>query len=184
MTDPIIDDFKSFDWQKIMDYGCSLDDLNSSQWKFLKGMALELAIERFADKDLSYVGLDHKDFDWPKHNISVEAKTQFSEEMYTKKGELRKSFSVVLNNSRGTNKKTTLSADQVADYILVVRKDGAFVIDKQTVMRKSNGQGDGFTLRVSSNEITVITEPIKGTGKKLYIKEKVMKILRESTEEF
>lgn len=184
MKTEIINDFKSFNWQKIIDYGSSLGDLNSAQFKFLKGLAIEFAIEKFADGDLSYVGVDHKDFDWPKHNISVEAKTQFSETMFTSKGQLRTSYSVILNNSRGTNKQTTVNADQVADCILVVKSDGAFAIDKQTVISKSKGQGDGFTLKVKKHEIIPITGKLTGHPKQLDLKNKFIQILKESLDNF
>jgi hypothetical protein len=40
-----IDDMKNFNWQKIIDYGNGLGDLNDAQLRFVKGRAVELAIE-------------------------------------------------------------------------------------------------------------------------------------------
>lgn len=183
MNQPI-NDMKNFDWQKVIDYGSSLNDLNDAQFKFFKGLAIELAIEKFADGDLSYVGAKHKDFDWPKHNITVEAKTQFSSTMFTSKGQLRASYTIVLNNSRGTNKQTTVSANQVADYILVVRSDGSFIVDQKTVISQSKAGGDGFTLKVKKHEITPITGKLIGRSRQLSLKNKLTQILNESLDGF
>ena len=153
----MIEDLKNFDWQKIIDYGNGLDDLNDAQLRFVKGRAVELAIEKFADGDLKYVGEKHKDYDWPKHNATVESKSQFSAKMFDRKGNLKEEFDIKINNSNGTNKKTVLSDEDVADYIVVVRKDGAFAVDKQTVINRSTGDGDGFVCTVKKDEITPLT---------------------------
>jgi hypothetical protein len=56
MTPEIISSLKGFDWQKIIDYGNSLADLNDAQLRFIKGLAVEQAVEAFADGDLTYIG--------------------------------------------------------------------------------------------------------------------------------
>ena len=134
MNQNIVDDLKTFDWQTIIEYGNSLDDLNDSQWRFIKGLAVELATEQCSDGNLIYVGARHKDFDWPKHNITAELKSQLSTGMYNKKGRLKKNYSIKLNNSHGTNKQVTIDPADVADVIIVVRDDGAFAIDQATAI--------------------------------------------------
>ena len=57
MTPAIIASLKSFDWQKIIDYGNSLADLNDAQLRFIKGLAVEQAVEAFGDGDLESYGL-------------------------------------------------------------------------------------------------------------------------------
>lgn len=154
----VIDDLKGFDWQFIVDYGNSLTSFDDAQWRFLKGLIAELAIEENSEPTLTYVGAHHKDYDWHKYNMSVELKSQLSASMYTKKGGLRKSYEIKLNNTNGTNKNSTLPESHVADLLIVVRNDGAFVIDKATVMRYAVKQGDGFSVKVPNDAV----EPVSG----------------------
>lgn len=176
-----IDDFKAFNWQKIIDYGNSLDELNDGQYRFLKGRAVEFSIEKFADGDLKYVGEHHKDYIWPKHNVGVEAKSQFSDKMFDRYGEIKEKFDIKINNSNGTNKKTVLDHQDVADYVLVIRKDGAFVLDRQTVIANSKGDGDGFVCTVSKNQIVPLTNKLTAnTVPPSNIKTAIERILRES----
>ena len=182
MSDTVISDFKEFNWQKIINWGNSLNDLNDAQFRFLKGHAVEIAIEKFADGDLTYVAEVHRDYVWPKHNISVEAKTQFSAPMFDRNGNLKDKFDIKINNSNGTNKKTALNPNDVADYVLVVRKDGAFVVDKETVIHKSKGNGDGFTCTVGKQDIIPITGKLNATVVPNGIRKGVDRIIRESLE--
>ena len=176
-----IDDFKDFNWQKIIDYGNNLDELNDGQLRFIKGRAVELAIEKFADGDLKYVGEHHKDYVWPKHAVDVEAKSQFSDRMFNRKGEIKDKFDIKINNSNGTNKKTMLDPSDVADYVLVIRRDGAFVIDRQTVINNSKGDGDGFVCTVSKDQITPLTKKISANPiPASNIKAGIDRVLRES----
>ena len=183
MNQNIIDDLKAFDWQTIIEYGNSLDDLNQGQWRFLKGLVCELITEKFGNGNLVYVGQDHKDFDWPRHNISisVELKSQLSARMYTKKGRLRKNYPIKLNNSHGTNEKKKIDAKDVADIIIVVRDDGAFMIDQATAIKHAKPAGDGFNVKVSKDEIIelsglVVPDKVYTTN----LKEKIMTVIRDS----
>ncbi len=157
MNPQILEDLKSFDWQTIVDFGNSLDDLSDSQWRFIKGLVAELAVEEHGEDSLTYVGEKHKDYDWPKHKVSVELKSQLSGGMYGKKGPLLKNFTIKLNNSNGTNKNTTLDPSHVADILIVVRNDGAFALDKQTVIAHAQHGGDGWEVRISKDKITELS---------------------------
>ena len=84
MTKTVTDAFKDFEWQKIIDYANSLSDLNDAQLRFIKGLAIELAVEAMSNSDLTYVGQKHKDFDWPSQGVSVELKSVVSQRMYNK----------------------------------------------------------------------------------------------------
>lgn len=183
MSTAVINDFKGFNWQKIIDYGNGLDDLNDAQLRFIKGRAVELSIEKFADGDLTYVGETHRDYVWPKHNISVEAKSQFSSTMFDRYGYVKDKFDIKINNSNGTNKKTVLDPNDVADYVLVIRKDGAFVVDKETVISKSKGDGDGFVCTVNSNDIIPVTGKLRANPiAPSNISDGINRIIRESLE--
>jgi len=181
MNQNIIDDIKAFDWQTIIEYGNSLSDLNQGQWRFIKGLVAELVSEHCSNGNLVYVGQNHKDFDWPKHNISVELKSQLSSSMYNKKGKLRKNYTIKLNNSNGTNKKKKMTIADVADAIIVVRYDGAFVIDRATAIAHAKSAGDGFTVKVDQDkviELSGLVVPDKVYN--LNLKQQIMTVIRNS----
>lgn len=177
----IISALKKFNWQTVIDFGSSLDSLNERQWRFLKGLVVELALEEHSNQNLVYVGQDHKDYDWPANDITVELKSQLSGPMYTKKGQLRKNFSIKLNNSNGTNHKDVLDPDQVADILIVVRNDGAFAIDRTVVLQNYRKGGDGFEVVVTADQITEISGKINsGTKYTNTIKEDVKNVIRNA----
>lgn len=181
MNKQILDDLKKFDWQTIVDFGNSLDDLSDSQWRFIKGLVAELAVEEHGEDSLTYVGEKHKDYDWPKYKVSVELKSQLSGPMYGKKGPMLKNYTIKLNNSNGTNKKETLTDDQVADILIVVRNDGAFALDKKTIMANAYRGGDGFEVKVSNDKIIELSGPIKHqTTYTTNLKEVITNAIREA----
>lgn len=182
MIDPkILQELKSFNWQTIVDHGNSLHDLNDRQWRFLKGLIAELTVEKHSKNNLVYVGEDHKDFDWPKTGKTVELKSQLSGPMYTKKGRLKKNFSIKLNNSNGTNKKDFLDPEEVCDYTLVVRNDGSFVLDRETVMANAHKTGDGFEVRVDAGQITEVSGRVLPVNQyQSTIKQDVIDVARKS----
>jgi hypothetical protein len=158
MNPDILKDLKEeFDWQTIVEFGSALDDLSDSQWRFIKGLVAELTVEEHGEESLIYVGEKHKDYNWPKHSVSVELKSQLSGGMYGKKGSLLKNYTIKLNNSNGTNKKDSLSEDQVADVLIVVRNDGVFALDKATIMQHAYKGGDGFEVRISKDHIVELS---------------------------
>jgi len=169
----VLSDLKNFNWQFIVDYGNSLCNFNESQWRFLKGFIVEITIEKNSEPTLKYVGAEHKDYDWHKYDMSVELKSQLSDSMYTKAGNLRKNYTIKLNNSNGTNNNQTLPDNHVADLLIVIRNDGAFVIDKETVLANAIKQGDGFSVKVSNDLIVEISG-------RIFPEKKYSNTLRES----
>lgn len=161
ITQAVIDHLRSFEWDQIIHKGNCLGDLNDRQWRFMKGLVAELVVEKHSgSQGLKYVGADHKDYDWPAHGLTVELKSQLSAGMFIKRGELRLTYTIKLNNSLGTNKRDTLPPEQVADLLIVVRNDGAFVIDRETVLRNAHKGGDGFMVIVTNSEIVDLTGKI------------------------
>jgi hypothetical protein len=160
ITSTIIDHLKSFEWSTIIHKGNQLGDLNDRQWRFMKGLVAELIVEKHSGpQGLKYVGEDHRGYDWPAHNLTVELKSQLSESMFSKQG-MKSTFTIKFNNSNGTNRHTTLPSDQVADLLIVVRSDGAFVIDRDTVLKYAVAGGDGFMVVVPGTDIIDITGKI------------------------
>jgi hypothetical protein len=181
MQQEVIDAVKAFDWSSIINKGNQLEDLNDRQWRFMKGLVAELIVEKHSGTDgLVYVGADHKDYDWPKFNLTVELKSGLSGSMYGKKGQLNKNFTIKFNNSNGTNKKEKLDPSEVADILLVVKNDGAFIVDQSTVIKCSKKGGDGFDVVLTRNDIIEVTGKITvNNSNNLNLKEKITNAIRE-----
>lgn len=156
MTPEIIASLKLFDWQKIIDYGNSLTDLNDAQLRFLKGLAIEQAVEVFGDGDIQYVGEKHRDYQWPKYEIDLELKTIFSQRMYNLKGEIKTLPVIRLNNSMGTN-KSALDPATIASVLIVVLNDGAYAVSKDTVLTHAKHLGDGWELKLTKSDIVELS---------------------------
>jgi len=156
MNQEIVDDLKAMDWQLVINYGQSLTDLNGAQFKFLKGLVIELLIEKVGT-GLEYVGEPHKDFNWPARSVSLELKTIMSKPMYKLKKSVMvlspKMTGIILSNSYGNNTTNVLDPAKVADVLLVIMKDGAYVVSKQTVLDNAKHSGDGWTLKPSAADI-------------------------------
>lgn len=156
MNPNVVEDLKGFDWQKIIDYGNSLSDLNDAQLRFAKGLAIEKAVECLSNSDLEYKGEKHRDYYWPKHNVDVELKSIMSQRMYNKSGTIKKLPNVRLNNSMGSN-KSVLNPLQVADIVLVVCADGAYAVDKNVILSNAKHHGDGWEVQLTENQVTPVS---------------------------
>ena len=160
MKKELIDDLKALDWQNIIDFGNSLKDLDSAQWRFLKGLIVEYTLETYSD--IRYVGEVHRDFEWEKHGVDIELKSQLSMSMYSKKRKkICKTFGFALNNSHGTNGEKELDPSNVADILILVRNDGAIVVDRQTVIDCAVKRGDGWYLKIPSTRVVNLTNCVE-----------------------
>lgn len=65
----------------------------------------------------------------------------------------------------GTNNRA-LSAQDVADIIIVPMKDGVFVLDRATILANHTALGDGVVVKVTADQIVPIAGPI--TQKTVY----------------
>ena len=164
MNQQMTDDLKNCSWQKIIDYGNSLTDLNEAQLRFAKGLAVEAAVEKLSNSDLTYVGEKHRDYNWPTHNVDVELKSIFSQKMYDRNGNIKTLPGIRLNNSMGSN-KDQLDPNTIADIVVVVCADGAFAVDKDTVLATAKHHGDGWELRLKPNQITELSGRITQQNK-------------------
>lgn len=146
---------KTLDWQKVVDFCHSLDDLNDAQYRFVKGRAVELLIESLSSGVLTFVGERHKDFNCPEYGCTVELKSIASAKLYNKKG-LPKKITVKFNNSNGTN-KASINPDHVTDYLLVVLKNGVVVVEKTVVLDNLTHCGDGWNLVLTPDKVVQIS---------------------------
>ena len=176
----MIDDLKDCSWQKIIDYGNSLTDLNDAQLRFAKGLAIEAVVEKLSNSDLTYVGEKHRDYHWPTHNVDVELKSIFSKTMYNQNGRLKAPPGVRLNNSMGSNDKT-LDPNTIADIMVVVCADGAFAASKQDVLATASHRGDGWYLRLKKTQIMELSGCIVQQNKyNVNLADKVRNAIKES----
>ena len=167
INDAVLEDLKSFPWQTILHVANGLGDLNDAQLRFIKGLIIEKTVAHCSNQLLTYVGAVHTDFEWHNRKLLVELKSNVSGAMYYKnngkgyeKGDIKKKFGIKLNNSNGTNTKTILTSNDVADLLIGVYSDGAFVVDKETVLKNSKAGGDGWELTLKNSDVTPITGPI------------------------
>ena len=178
--DIAINKMKQFNWQEIINRGTGLGDFNDSQWKFLKGFIVEMIAEKYCNNELVAVREDHKDFDWPSLKLTVELKSQLSGPMYNQNGTVKKNFDIVFNNSQGTNKLDELPDDHVTDLLLVIRNDGAFVIDRETTKKYAIKKGDGFKVRVPGSAITELSGKIDANPKENNLRHLIENVIREN----
>lgn len=152
----ILSELKKINWDEILSIANSLDDLNDKQWRFLKAVIIEMALEKISKNELIYVAENHRDFIWKKYNLSVELKTNVSATMYKKKRwwEKKKNYNIILSNSMGSNKK---NVPEIADIIISIYGDGVFFIDKKTAIQNIKKNGDGFIITVDSSDIVAVT---------------------------
>lgn len=153
---PIISKLKSFDWDFIIDFGCNkVNHIKGNQYNFWRGTLMEQAVA-LQDKKLKFVGGDthHKDFDWERFLITLELKSLLSKEMYTRRGALKTSFKLNLTNLRS---KRELKESEICDIILVIMKDGAFVIPKQIAFQNCIQNGKKIDIIVPAKYIIEIS---------------------------
>jgi hypothetical protein len=178
IREDIISDLRSFDWRKII--ALDLEDLNDSQWRFMKGLVVELAVEKYSGTDgLVYIGDIHRDFHWPKHNMSVELKSLTSTSMYGVRGDIRKHFNIKLSNSNGTNRRDSLGIEEIADLLIVVTNNGSFVVDSSKVLERAVSSGDGFDVRLHRHDIVELTGRMYVGRESLNLREDMINLIRE-----
>jgi len=174
----ILSELKKINWTKILSVANSLDDLNDKQWRFLKAVIIETALEKYSKNELVYVAENHRDFIWKKYGLSVELKTSVSSSMYQKRRwwEKKKSFNILLSNSMGTNNRTL---PEIADIIIAIHNDGAYFIDRKTAIKNIKKNGDGFVITVDSSDVIEITDKMKIVKTTNDFKKKILGQIKE-----
>lgn len=170
---------KTIDWQTINNVCDSLDDLNDSQYRFLKGRFIELLVEHYSKGVLEFVGEKHKDFNCKKFKCTIELKSEVSNSLYNKKT-MRPNFNIRFSNSMGTN-KTEIDPNHVTDYVIIIKKDGVVLVDKKTVLESVVTHGDGFTLKLQPNKVVELSGKLTPNKKiQLNIKEQVDLLMKQT----
>jgi len=184
LTSEIIEKLKLVNWTRILTIANSLEDCNDAQWRFMKGLVIELALEKYSEpNDIRYVGGVHKDHEWfmlDGRTIDIELKSLMSSSFYTKTGQLRSKISVKLTNSNGTNKKMSLLPNDICDVLLILKSDGVVVVDKNTIIANQQSCGDGFMLNLNKSDIVEITGKLDVCCTNLGLKSKIMKAVYDA----
>jgi hypothetical protein len=152
----IISKLKSFDWDFIIDFGFNkVNHIKGNQYNFWRGTLME-QIVALQDTKLKFVGGDthHKDFDWERFGVTLELKSLLTKEMYTRRGALKTNFKLNLTNLRSTRE---LKESEICDIILVIMKDGAFIIPKQIAFQNRIQNGKKVDIIVPSKYIIEIS---------------------------
>jgi hypothetical protein len=152
---------KEVNWTKFVNLVTSIGpQFNDAQWRFLKAIVFEKAVEAFSEKKLVYVSQVGCDFIIPSlNNAKVEMK--YTEDvLYTEKSRIprKNAQSITLMNSKGTNSHTGLP-DEYADFILIVGRRGAAIVDKPTISSYIKINGDSITATIPTDKMTFIFTP-------------------------
>jgi hypothetical protein len=175
----VIDHIKLWDWNFIIHYGLNhIGQLKGkgSQYNWLRGDLVEEVIAS-QDDTLEFVGEHHKDFEWHRYGITLECKSLLNNTMYDRRGKLKSNFKVKLCSLRSKRK---IKVNEICDVILVVMKDGSFIIPKNLATHNIIQSGKQVDIIIASNHIIEISGPKNLTRiiQKIDINEKVRKFKR------
>lgn len=147
---------KSFDWDFIIDFALNhVSKIKGNQYNFLRGGLIEDVIGE-QDDHLRFVGENHKDFEWDRFQITVESKSLLNSTMYDRRGKLKDNFKVKLCSLRSKRK---IKPNEICDIILVIMKDGSFIIPKNIAIHNTIQKGNQIDIVVGSNHIIEISGP-------------------------
>ena len=152
----IISKLKSFDWDFIIDFSLNhVSKIKGNQYNFLRGGLIEDVISE-QDEQLEFVGENHKDFQWHRFNLSLECKSLLNNTMYNRRGKLKDNFTIKLCSLRSKRK---IKTEEICDIILVIMKDGAFVIPKHVAVHNTIQKGNQIDIVIGSRHIVEISGP-------------------------
>jgi hypothetical protein len=131
---------------------------NDRQWRFAKGLILELSFEMCSNGNLKYVSQLGTDYIMVKYkNTSIEFKFE-QKPLFGKRGNMAKHINPTLMNSRGTNKHVELPSTY-ADYLIYATPNGALLFDKATVSKHLKVSGDSITGNLPTDEGVILADP-------------------------
>jgi hypothetical protein len=156
ISDEVIAKLKSFEWDFIIDFALNhVSMIKGNQYNFLRGSLIESIVDE-QDDQLEFVGENHKDFKWNRFNLTLECKSLLNNTMYDRRGKLKNNFAVKLCSLRSKRK---IKSDEICDVILVIMKDGAFIIPKNIAIHNTVQKGNQIDIVVGSNHIIEISGP-------------------------
>lgn len=156
LDEKIVYQLKSWEWDFIIHFGLNhIGKLKGkgSQYNWLRGDMVEDVIGT-QDDTLEFVGENHKDFHWHLFDISLECKSLLNNSMYDRRGRLKDSYKVKLCSLRS---KRPIKESEVCDIILVVMKDGSFIIPKEAAIKWASQKGQQVDIEIDSQHIIEIS---------------------------
>ena len=154
----VISQLKSWNWDLIIDFGLNhVNNIKGNQNNFWRGGLIEKIIAR-QDDTLDFVGTKeyHKDFFWNRFKITIENKSLLNTTMYDRRGKLKPVLKVKLCSLRSKRK---IKKEEICDIILVVMKDGSFIIPKNIAIHNTVQLDKQIDIVVASNHIIEISGP-------------------------
>lgn len=154
----VISQLKSWNWDLIIDFGLNhVNNIKGNQNNFWRGGLIEKIIAR-QDDTLDFVGTKeyHKDFFWNRFKITMENKSLLNTTMYDRRGKLKPVLKVKLCSLRSKRK---IKKEEICDIILVVMKDGSFIIPKNIAIHNTVQLDKQIDIVVASNHIIEISGP-------------------------
>lgn len=156
ISSEVVAKLQSFDWDFIIDFALNhVSKIKGNQYNFLRGGLIEDVIGE-QDDQLIFVGENHKDFRWDRFGISLESKSLLNNTMYDRRGKLKDNFTIKLCNLRSKRK---IKSNEICDVILVIMKDGSFIIPKNIAIHNTIQKGNQIDISVASNHIIEISGP-------------------------
>lgn len=173
-------------WQRFVNLCASIgDQLNDAQWRFFKAIVFENSMEAYSDGSIEYVGQEGCDLlvkiDGKQYRIEM----KYTEHaLYTAKGmkPRAESQSITLMNSKGSNTHKTLPAGY-ADYLLVVGSRAAAVIDKKSLTKFIEINGDSISAKIPTDKMKFVFTPNSVTNRsitKLNLREELNEAVRRA----
>lgn len=147
---------KSFDWDFIIDFALNhVSKIKGNQYNFLRGGLMEDVISE-QDNQLIFVGENHKDFMWHRFGMSLECKSLLNNTMYDRRGKLKDNFTIKLCSLRSKRK---IKPNEICDVVLVIMKDGSFIIPKHVAIHNTIQKGNQIDIVIGSKHIIEISGP-------------------------
>jgi hypothetical protein len=156
IDEKIVTKFKSFDWDFLYYFFINkVSHIKGNQYNFWRGSLMEHAMST-QDKQLIFVGKDmnHQDYQYKRFDISLELKTTLKKSMYSKHGKIKPVLEFNLTNLRSERE---LKLSEISDIILVVMKDGAFIVPKEIAFQNLVQKGNQFNVVVSSKYVVEVS---------------------------
>lgn len=154
----IISHLKSWDWDFIIDFGFNhINEIKGNQYNFWRGSLIETVVS-LQDDTLKFVGdlENHKDFNWERFDITIECKSLLNKSLYDSRGKLKSSIRFNLCNLRSIRK---IKEDEICDFILVIMKDGSFIIPKRIAIHNIVQTGTRVEIVIAGNHLIEISGP-------------------------
>ncbi|NBR62270.1 MAG: hypothetical protein EBT86_11680 [Actinobacteria bacterium] len=153
---------KQINWQRFVNLAASLgDQLNDAQWRFFKAIVFENAMEAYSDGSVKYIGEEGCDLLLQIGKKTHRVEMKYSEHaLYTPKGRSPRQLcqSIILMNSKGTNKHQVIP-DNYADYLLIVGLRASALLDRATLSRYAEFNGDSITAVIPTSEMEFVFTP-------------------------